>query len=63
LLTEDGLIARQDYDVEISGGLGGAHYVSDYIEVAGIKVPTKRRVFPRNPTAAPPLSHSSSRST
>jgi hypothetical protein len=48
-VTDDGLIARQDYDVEISGGLGGAHYVSDYIEVAGIKVPTKRRVFPRNP--------------
>jgi hypothetical protein len=47
-LTEDGLISRHDYDVEISGGLGGVHYVSDYFEVAGIKVPTKRRVFPRN---------------
>jgi hypothetical protein len=46
---DDGLLARHDYDVEISGGATAAHYVSGYDEVAGIKVPTKHRIFPRNP--------------
>ena len=44
----DGLVARHDYDVEIAGGMAGAHYISDYREVAGIKVPTKHRILPRN---------------
>ena len=26
---DDGLLARHDYDVEISGGTSAAHYVSD----------------------------------
>ena len=43
----DGLLARHDYDVEISGGTSAAHYVSDYDDVDGIKVPTKHRIFPR----------------
>jgi hypothetical protein len=47
--TDDGLLARHDYDVEISGGNPAAHYVSDYTEVAGIKLPTKHRIFPRTP--------------
>lgn len=53
--NDDALIARHDYDVEISGGTPGAHYISDYIEVSGIKVPTKHRIFPRNSdgTSAP----------
>jgi hypothetical protein len=45
----DGLLARHDYDVEISGGTPAAHYVSDYEEVAGIRIPTKHRIFPRAP--------------
>jgi len=45
----DGLFRRHDYDVEISGGIGGAHYISNYTAVAGIMVPTKRRVFSRGP--------------
>jgi hypothetical protein len=44
----DGLIRRHDYDVEINAGNKAAHYVSDYHEVAGIKLPTKHRVFPRD---------------
>ena len=48
--NDDGLLARHDYDVEIMGGGNpGAHYVFDYDEVAGIRLPTKRRVFTRNP--------------
>jgi hypothetical protein len=45
----DGLLRRHDYDVEIQGGSGGAHYISDYTQVAGIMVPTKHRIFPRAP--------------
>ena len=45
----DGLLARHDYDVEISGGTTAAHYVSDYDEVAGIRLPTRHRIFPRTP--------------
>ena len=47
--NSDGLLARHDYDVEISGGTSAAHYVSDYGEVAGIRLPTKHRIFPRTP--------------
>jgi hypothetical protein len=47
--NDDGLLARHDYDVEISGGTSAAHYVSDYDEVAGIRLPTKHRIFPRTP--------------
>ena len=46
---DDGQLARHDYDVEISGGTSAAHYVSDYDEVAGIRLPTNHRIFPRTP--------------
>jgi hypothetical protein len=45
----DGLIRRHDYDVEIMGGSGAAHYISDYTKAAGIMIPTKHRIFPRGP--------------
>ena len=48
-VTTDGLLARHDYDVEISGGSAAAHYLSDYVDVAGIRVPTRHRIFPRTP--------------
>lgn len=48
-VDDTGLIKRHDYDVEIAGDTPGAHYVSDYVEVQGIKLPTKRRIFPRQP--------------
>jgi hypothetical protein len=35
--------------VEISGGTSAAHYVSGYDDVAGIRVPTEHRIFPRSP--------------
>jgi hypothetical protein len=49
LYFDDGLLARHDYDVEVSGGTNAAHYVSDYVDVSGIRVPTKHRIFPRTP--------------
>jgi hypothetical protein len=50
---DDGLLARHDYDVEISGGTSAAHYVSEYQDVAGIRLPTRHRIFPRNPDGQP----------
>jgi hypothetical protein len=48
-LDDEGLLVRHDYDVEISGGTTAAHYLSDYTEVAGIRLATKHRIFPRTP--------------
>ncbi|MFP3605969.1 hypothetical protein [Paraburkholderia sp. SIMBA_053] len=45
----DNLVRRLDYDVEIAGKTPGAHYVSDYTTVSGIRIPTKRRIYPRLP--------------
>lgn len=46
---DDGLIRREDYDVEILAGSAGAHYMSGYTRVAGIMVPTGHRIVPRSP--------------
>lgn len=48
-IDDEGLIRRHDYDVEIAGGTPGAHYVDGYVDVRGLKFPTKRRIFPRQP--------------
>jgi len=45
----DGLLKRHDYDVEIAGNTPGAHLVSDYVEVSGIRFPTKRHIYARQP--------------
>jgi hypothetical protein len=44
-----GLLKRHDYDVEIAGNTPGAHYIDRYVEVQGLKFPTIRRIFPRQP--------------
>jgi hypothetical protein len=41
----DGLLRRHDYTVDILGGATGLNYASDYRDVDGIVVPTKRRVY------------------
>ena len=46
-IDPSGLIRRHDYNVEISANVASAHYLYDYIEVQGIKFPTKRMVFLR----------------
>jgi hypothetical protein len=45
----NGLLKRHDYDVEIAGSTPGAHYVDGYVEVEGISIPTRRRIYPRQP--------------
>jgi hypothetical protein len=42
-----GLLRRQDYNVEIDGTAGAAHYAYDHKNFSGIVFPTKRRVFRR----------------
>jgi hypothetical protein len=49
----DGLLRRHDYDPDVLGGGPAAHYVHEYREFAGIKVPTKRRVLERRPDGTP----------
>jgi len=46
---DDGLIRREDYDVEIMGSSAGAHYMSDCTQIAGIMLPTGHRILPRTP--------------
>jgi len=41
----DGLLRRHDYTVDVLGGAPGLNYASDYREVDGIFLPTKRRVY------------------
>src|ERR1700722_20020857 len=41
----DGLLRRHDYTVDILGGATGLNYASDYRDVDGILVPTKRRIY------------------
>jgi hypothetical protein len=41
----DGLLRRHDYTVDILGGATGLNYASDYRNMDGIIVPTKRRVY------------------
>lgn len=41
----DGLLRRHDYKVDILGGATGLNYASEYRDVDGIIVPTKRRVY------------------
>jgi hypothetical protein len=41
----DGLLRRQDYTVDVLGGVPGFNYASDYRDVDGIIIPTTRRVY------------------
>lgn len=54
-IDKDGLIKRHDYNVDIAGGATAAHYLSDYIEVKGIKIATKRKVYIRQEDNTPLL--------
>jgi hypothetical protein len=49
----DGLLRRHDYDADVLGGSPAAHYVHEYQEFSGIRVPTRRRVLGRRPDGTP----------
>ncbi|MEK6424424.1 MAG: hypothetical protein V4801_32970 [Burkholderia gladioli] len=44
----DGLLRRHDYEVDIQGRNAAARYLSDYVEVQGIRMPTRFRIYPRS---------------
>jgi hypothetical protein len=46
---DDRLLCRQDYEVDVWAGTAAAHMVTDYVDVAGLRFPTRRRVHPRAP--------------
>jgi len=46
---QQGLLKRHDYEVEISGRTAAAHYVSEPGTFSGIVVPTRHKVFGRQP--------------
>jgi hypothetical protein len=50
---EDLLLRRHDYNVDVAGGFGAAQLVSDYIEVDGLRLPSKRRAYRRGPDRSP----------
>lgn len=41
----DGLMRRHDYTVDVLGGAEGANYATDYREVQGVMMPTRRRIY------------------
>jgi hypothetical protein len=43
----DGLLRRHDYEVDVWAGTAAAHYLSDYAEVDGFRLPRTRKVYPR----------------
>ncbi|MCA3184690.1 MULTISPECIES: hypothetical protein [unclassified Cupriavidus] len=45
----EGLLRRHDYEVDIQGRNAAARYLSDYVEVQGIRMPTRMRIYPRTP--------------
>lgn len=44
----DRLLKLHQYHVDIAGGVQVNHYVSDYVDAQGIKVPTTRRAYLRD---------------
>ena len=46
-------LRRHDYRVDIAGGFAAAQMVGDYVEVQGIRVPTRRRAYVRGPDERP----------
>jgi hypothetical protein len=45
---DERVLRRQDYQVDVAGGTRATHLISDYVEVQGLRLPTRRRVFMRN---------------
>jgi hypothetical protein len=48
-------LRRHDYNVDVAGGFEAAQLVYDYIEVDGIRLPSKRRAYTRNSDCRPNL--------
>jgi hypothetical protein len=51
----DGLLRRHDYEVDVWADTPAAHFLSDYVDVSGLKFPLRRRVFASRPDGTPDL--------
>jgi hypothetical protein len=47
-ISDDGLIRRFDYEIDIAGGAAGTHLLEGYSNIAGIMVPASHRIFARD---------------
>ena len=43
----DFLLRRHDYHVDVAGGFPAAQYIGEYVEVQGLRFPTRRRAYLR----------------
>ena len=50
---DDGLLRRHDYTVDVAGGFRAAQYVSDMVEVDGLRFAATRRAYVRRPDLQP----------
>jgi hypothetical protein len=50
---DDFLLRRQDYHVDVAGGVPTAQYVHDIVEVEGLRYSTKRFAYVRGPNLKP----------
>lgn len=46
--SDDGLLRRHDYEVDIGGGAPAVHYLSKHVTVQGITVPTRHMIYVRD---------------
>ncbi|HEY1972612.1 MAG TPA: hypothetical protein VGH89_31995 [Pseudonocardia sp.] len=53
--SDDFLLRRNDYRVDVAGGFLGVHYVEDIVEVDGIRLPSTRRAYARESPDGPVL--------
>ena len=53
--SEDLMLRRHDYSVNIAGGFRAAQLTSDYVVANGIRLPSKRRAYTRGPDRRPIL--------
>ncbi|MCF3130622.1 hypothetical protein [Streptomyces olivochromogenes] len=51
--SEDSLLRRLDYNVDVNAGVPVAHYTDEYRTFGGLAFPTRRLVHPRNVDGTP----------
>jgi hypothetical protein len=51
----DGLLRRHDFHVDVAGGFAAAQLVSEFVEVQGLRFPTRRRAYQRADDMRPKL--------
>lgn len=50
---DDFLLRRHDYQVDVAGSFPAAQYVDHFVDIQGLKIPTRRRAYVRGPDRKP----------